>query len=183
MRRRRSFRPRSKSNYTWQVWEGSGTDMIPANSVASFALSNIGLGIDVSDTEFDAFDHQVTLERIRGYVVHEAEGDTPSTTSIVPVSIGMFAVPAEVASGIADMDTPNLFLNGEGDDYPFMHNSICDAASTVLYPNLHPVDVKARRRYDVGTQLVMAATARNRDTSRTVTLTSVWNFRLLWKLP
>lgn len=179
-RRRRYGRSRPARNLVWQAWEHYTTVNDIATGVTHHVLDTLVPGIDTDGT-IDGFDHQVTMERIRGVCAHEASSNE---NAFLPFSMAIFAVPAEVGKDLASEDMPNLFENGDGDDYPFMHNSLCDLSSSSFVPNIHTVDVKAKRRYDVGTRLIMSTSMNNYSDNipNAPDLQIAWNLRVLWKL-
>ena len=179
-RRRSRYRPRQTRNYTWQSVAGVITkDNLPVGD-SPIILQEFRAGVNISATEFDTFDDVHTLERIRGHVIHEITGVT--NDRYWPINTALFVIPAEIGGSLQDEDMPNLFFNGDGDDYPLFQSAFCDASTQTSVEIFHPVDQKARRRVETGSRLVLSATIRNPSNVTTADAILAFNLRLLWKL-
>jgi len=159
-RRRRSYRRGQKPVYTWQrIFTAQPRKTLPAG-YTSWKIGNFYPGVNDVDSagNYDTkpFDSPSTLMRIRGQIVHAGVGGSgTNSNSVVPVCVAMFAVPAELTTDLSDGDMPNLFLNADGDDYPLYLSEMCDVGQRIN-PE-HDVDIKAKRRLEVGAGLIISA--------------------------
>jgi len=152
-------------------------------------LGSLSPGIDTIDdttnvVTTDHFDYPVVMERMRGQIFHAMDnGGNQSNfpSDPVPFSVAMFIVPSELARAIDDADMPNLFANADGDNYPLYFSHMCDARGSSI-PPLDLVDVKSKRVVDVGSQLVIGATAKIPSAFGTsVDLQFALNLSILWR--
>ena len=186
-RRRFSRRPygRTKPRYTWQRWFLDAVDRDNVgNAQEDILLSTLVPGLDNGQT-IQPFDSPSVLERIRGQVAHQFAGSATNKNPFVPFSMAMFIVPAEVARNFttsSDVDFPNLFDNSDGDDYPLYMSHLCDASNVDSVPPSHMVDVKAKRRVEVGSSLVMTASFKIPTAlGAGVDVNLGFNLSILWK--
>jgi len=182
-RYRRSYkRTRPRRNMVWQPMFHSEIITIPertpTNTVVKGTFFTANPGVGEADT-FTKFDDTHTLERIRGSMAHNAQGQESSTvTDWFPFTVAAIKVP----SGMT-IDAINLFDSTEADDFFFRMDAVCNAGTSAAIPNWHDVDSKSKRRFEVGDAIawLWSAIAPATDT-RAATIEFSMNLRVLWKL-
>ena len=182
-RRRPSYRRRRPAaNYVWQPFYTLVSKTNIGTGVSNFLLKDIVPGVpdDISGNTTDAFDFDVSLERIRGTCIHIASGATGIGNRILPVNIAAMVVP--MAFKGSD-DVSDLYTAKQGDDYPLFMSHFCDASSANAVEIKEEVDSKAKRKLPVGDILRFLASV-NVPTAfgSGVDIDISLNLRLLWKL-
>lgn len=179
-RRLRRYRRRPQ-NTVWQPWRYHAELTLPANTnVNNKFLGAIYPGVVESDTSVDSFDDAHILERIRGAVLHNANGGVGD--SVVLLNTGIFVVPKVLADKLTDTDMPNLFHSDDGEDYPLYQSHICGTQGGAPSSNIDQIDNKAKRRLSPGDILAVTISWQRVDGSGTVKIQLALNFRILWKL-
>jgi len=176
---RRSYRNRPKNDMTWQRVAAIQEYPLEQDSDQPFYVLAMKPGIGIGDN-FREFDSPSVLERIRGSVFHSIRGGTGTGNGVAPLNLAMFRVPAEITNALGSIDMPNLFDNTEGDDYPLFYSSICDTIGGQTNPE-HEIDVKAKRKTEVGTAFVIGGTVRVPSIGTAAELDFTINLSFLWK--
>jgi len=171
MRRNRSgSHTRKRHNFIWQP-RAFSFQLPSGSSYASVTVGNMEPGV-TNETDrggFRQFEYDVMLERIRGTI------SAYSTTGVgYSFNVAGYALPVEASYSASAQ--PNLYNNGEGDDFPFFYSLM------VQDPQQNPflVDTKARRRFEVGSSFVFFATVGDVSLSNDVTVNM--NLRFLWRV-
>lgn len=176
-----------KPRYEWQRWNRYANYSNIGTGDSNIFFGSIDPKLDGTPATEQPFDSPSTLMRVRGMIAHMGTGETTtSKNTFFPLSVAMFIVPAKLAAAIASTNDPeyllpNLFLNRDGDDYPLYFSHLCDAAGDRIPPG-HMVDVKAKRRVEAGSSLVMTGSAHIPTSFGTgVDIGLAWNLSILWK--
>lgn len=182
MARRRNYRRsnRRRRNTTWQCEDHVTFEHTLGDDWQNLLFKTTVPGIDSEDGT-DPFDHAVTLERVRGSIVHDLDGVANDANRYMPFYFGAFIVPAEVGKQLTVEDLPDLRRNSEGEDFPIFYSHIC-APTSEAPPIFHEIDVKAKRRLEVGSRVVLCGTIRNTHEGVTPNpkLNVAFNLRYLW---
>jgi len=176
---RRSTRNRPKHDMTWQRVAAIQEYPISQDTDTPFYVFGMRPGVGIGDT-FREFDSPSVLERIRGRVFHSIRGGTGTGNGVAPLNLALFRVPAEVSQHLGSDSMPNLFDNTDGDDYPLFYSSVCDTIGNTTQPE-HEIDVKAKRKVEVGTSLVLGGTVRVPSIGTNAELDFTINLSFLWK--
>ena len=202
-RYRRSRRSgRRSQNYVWQsyanskrhVWEADSDDTFPlirSGELFDTAL-HPGLGDPLrTDTEpsgYQApFQNDHTLERLRGSMSHNGEGNVTKEPSWFPLVVACVRIPRGLSID-NEARYPNLFDNSElgNMDIIYRHDVVCDSSPSNANPNWHDVDSKAKRKFEVGDIVKWLYSLRQAfdpsPQNASWSLTTSVNIRFLWKL-
>jgi len=183
MRYRRS-RPRAKRNLTWQPMTNTKILTIPAATLTGAVVSGLLLKVSpgvYNGTATVPFDADHVLERIRGSMAHNAQGQESTTlTDWFPFTVAAVKIPKGLTFPATGL---NLFENSEIDDFAFRMDAVCNAGTNDAIPNWHDVDSKAKRKFEVGDalQFLWSAVNPGKD-NRDKTIEFSMNLRVLWKL-
>ena len=181
----RYSRPRVKRNTIWQPYETRiKTGALADNSTGFFDLGTIVPGVQSdADSAVQPFDNEVIMERVRGHCGHRGEstGATqPSKPSLIcPVIVGV-KLPAHLNKSLSLEDLGDPYYNLDGEDFPIYMSHVCDVDHDPQ-PEIDPVDIKAKRKFDVGDVLRLYGRYFN-GTGQTTSLELALNLRFLWKL-
>ena len=182
MRHRRRGGNRTPQKTAWQsfTWFPNTVQVTKTERVEVVATHFIpGVVAGAVDSAIRPFDQPVTLERVRGHIVHVGS-EVGGSATILPVNFAACVIPAEFANNLSTT-LPNLFQNLEGDDYFLYQSCVCGEFTT---NNVTPIDGKARRRLEVGDALVFlleVAHPNNAQTTGTVQVEFGANLRILWR--
>ena len=186
-RRRRRYRvPRRNRNLSWQSTYGWKEITFPTSvGVHNFYLEEFHPGVTPEGGgNPENFENEHVLERVRGSLVHDIIGaESPSNDDVVQFVMAAFILPVEFGGTLADADMPNLFSNGDGDDYPLYEMGYCRPYGAGVAIQ-HPVDSKAKRRLHVGSRVVTCCSTIVNKAINTGSpkIQLAWNLRWLWKL-
>lgn len=173
-------------NFTWQSADHSEIITIPATAETGAHLAGTlkaitpGIGLN-GDDDFQQFDADHVLQRVRGSMAHNAQGrESSSVTDWFAFSVAAVRIPKGLTFPETGID---LFDNSEGDDYLFRMDAVCNAGTGQAQPNWHDVDSKSKRRFEVGDtiQFLWSLVNPAQDT-QAKTVEFCMNLRLLWKL-
>lgn len=179
---KRRGRRRERHNTTWQPWAAyqaySDVDATPKSKLFGLLEPSIETTKPDGSVDYDYFDNQHMLERIRGICVHQ--GPSSGNDELVFVNIAAAKVPRLIATKLADADMPNLFHSGDGEDFPFFMSCSCGQIGPDR--NWNEVDVKSKRKFDPGDALIFSVTYYSPTAPVTRPLHISLNLRLLWRL-